>query len=82
MFLPKNPDPNATHLFVDGCKGLRDLCNGKMRSRYEILEDANASEELQREMRELVTGLLLYGAVTGLVSGLIIGILLGIYGVF
>jgi hypothetical protein len=74
MFLPKNPDPNATRLFADGCKGLRDLCTGKMCSRYEILEDANASEELQREMRELVTGLPFYGITTGLISGVIIGI--------
>lgn len=66
IFDMKNPDPNIEPFFTCLYKVIRQ---GKLRSRYEIMKDANASEELQREMQELVVSLVAGGVIVGIVFG-------------
>lgn len=66
IFDMKNPDPNVKPFFTCLYKTIRQ---GELRSRYEIMKDANASEELQREMQELVVSLVASGVIVGLTLG-------------
>lgn len=66
IFDMKNPDPNIEPFFTCLYDVLR---KGTIRSRYEIMKDANASEELQREMQRLVVSLIAAGTIVGLLVG-------------
>ena len=66
VFDMKNPDPNIEPFLTCLYDVLR---KGTIRSRYEIMKDANASEELQREMQRLTVSLIAAGTMIGLMVG-------------
>lgn len=61
-----NPDPNIEPPIPSIVNGVCSFMNGKLRSRYEILKDANASEELQIEMSRVTATLWFAGVMFGI----------------